>query len=104
MKKKRIVNKDLLKSYREKSCEICGTYRNTVAHHIKSVGSGGNDVTHNLIPLCIEHHVEIHKIGINKTIHKYPHLKYFLQENGWEKCEITNRWFHIKRYWFTSIL
>jgi len=43
IKVKRIVNKKLLKSFHERSCVVCGAF-GAEAHHIKSVGAGGNDI------------------------------------------------------------
>lgn len=92
-KAKRIVNKSLLKEYQKKSCEICGTFGNVSAHHVKSKGSGGHDYPTNLMPLCFMHHTEIHQLGLNKMIWKYPHLKNTLTDMGWEKAD--NKWILI---------
>jgi len=58
-KRKRIVNKDLIKSYRDKPCAICFVYFQTSPHHIKTRGAGGDDTEENLICLCGEHHIGI---------------------------------------------
>jgi hypothetical protein len=39
-------------------------------HHLKSVGSGGQDAG-NLVPLCAGHHTEIHTIGMHDFDAKY---------------------------------
>lgn len=70
-KKKRIVNKELLRSYHGKKCEVKDCNSLGVPHHIKTRGSGGDDVAENLICLCIEHHTEIHKIGKDTFSSKY---------------------------------
>ncbi len=76
-KPKRKVDKELLKSFRDKSCVIKKDCIGEVcAHHIKTKGSGGGDVEDNLLALCVLHHLEIHKIG-TKTFF----IKYNLKEN-----------------------
>lgn len=42
-------------------CCVCGK-RGWWAHHLKTVGSGGRDQG-NLVPLCVEHHSEIERVG-----------------------------------------
>lgn len=54
-------------------------------HHIKTRGSGGNDKDWNLIPLCIEHHTEVHKLGMVKFGEKYPKVNEWLLSHGWHK-------------------
>lgn len=65
-KEKRIVNKKLLKD-KKGVCEICGKKGQTEKHHIKSKGSGGDDVKENLIEVCRICHTKIHtgEIKIN---------------------------------------
>lgn len=58
-KEKRIVNKKLLKD-KKGVCEICGKKGQTEKHHIKSKGSGGDDVKENLIEVCRICHTKIH--------------------------------------------
>ena len=70
-KPKRIKDKTLLHSYRGLPCEVCGIEEGTVAHHIKTVGAGGDDVPENLMCLCAKHHTEIHKIGKKTFMNKY---------------------------------
>lgn len=71
-KPKRKVDKELLRSFREKPCvvnkdcigEVC-------AHHVKTRGSGGDDVASNLIAVCVKHHNEIHSITTYVFFNKY---------------------------------
>ena len=91
-KKKRVVNEKLLVEYRSMFCEICGNKTNVCGHHIKSKGSGGPDLPHNLIPLCVKHHEEIHKKGINSFAEKYVEFKDFLESSGWEF--FNKKWTH----------
>lgn len=53
-------------------------------HHIKTRGSGGSDEPYNLVPLCREHHTEIHTKGNSFMANKYKSFKDFLEANGWE--------------------
>lgn len=66
-KNKRIVNKKLLKD-KKGMCEICHKYTQTEKHHIKTKGSGGDDIKENLIEVCRRCHTKIHtgEIKINK--------------------------------------
>ena len=64
-KNKRIVNKKLLKD-KKKQCEICGKRGQTEKHHIKTKGSGGDDVESNLIEVCRICHRKIHDGKISK--------------------------------------
>ena len=79
----RIINKELLKTYKATRCVHCGNKMGVVGHHIRSVGSGGGDVKENLIPLCCVHHIEIHKKGLNYMCEKNTMTKYFILELGW---------------------
>ncbi len=73
-KPKRIENKKLLATYSKMSCEACGSNNEVHAHHIKTKGSGGDDVSDNLIPLCVTCHTLIHKIGNTKFVQFFSHL------------------------------
>jgi hypothetical protein len=59
-KPKRYVNDDYREFIKNQPCCISETL-NVDPHHIKSVGSGGSDLT--MIPLSHELHAECHKIG-----------------------------------------
>lgn len=58
-KNKRIKNPKLLKE-KKGICQQCGKYGNTEKHHIKSKGSGGDDIEINLIEVCRNCHRLIH--------------------------------------------
>lgn len=54
-------------------------------HHVKSIGAGGQDEG-NEIPLCVQHHTEIHTLG----------RKTFAKRNGLDlrnECERLHRQF-----------
>ncbi len=72
-KVKRVVDKDLLRQYAKMPCAVgYVTHMRPVAgHHIKTKGSGGDDVDDNLIPLCASHHAEIHSTGIKAFLAAY---------------------------------
>lgn len=83
-KVKRIVNKELITYLKNRPCAACGRLYVDV-HHIVSRGAGGGDVLNNLIPLCREHHTEIHQIGQAKMIEKFPSVKIWLDKIGHKK-------------------
>ena len=81
MKKKRIVDKEVLKLFRGKPCEICG--KSSDPCHIKTRGSGGDDHYSNLISFCRVHHTEQGTVGWLKFANKYPIVKIILSCKGW---------------------
>jgi hypothetical protein len=70
-KHKRIKDEKLLRSFRGKPCAVCQSTEGTVAHHLKTKGSGGDDEESNLIALCQYHHRQIHDIGSQRFRLKY---------------------------------
>jgi 5-methylcytosine-specific restriction endonuclease McrA len=64
-------------------CLACGS-ANTERAHIKSRGSGGSDDAWNIMALCRKDHQEQHKIGIITFIEKYPEVKTYVEQNGWQ--------------------
>ena len=88
-----IENKELLASYRAKRCAKCGSNQLTVAHHVRSKGAAGDDVDHNLMPLCFQPcHGEVHQMGLVRFALVYPHVKKWLINNGWEYVPHLNKW------------
>jgi len=77
-------------------CLSCGESREGMVcyHHVSTRGSGGKDEPHNLMPLCFIHHTEVHKIGLNKFITKYPPVRLWLVGNEWEFVEYIGKWIH----------
>jgi 5-methylcytosine-specific restriction endonuclease McrA len=90
-KSKRIVNKTLIQVISKSACVVCGKHGVDV-HHVKSKKSGGDDVYSNLMPLCREHHQEVHKIGLSKFSDKYPRARNWLLHYFWEFSNIFMRW------------
>jgi len=91
---KRIENRDLLDQYQKMPCENCGSRKGVSAHHVHAKKSGGHDIECNLIPLCFDCHRSCHDKG-RTTFAKenYPVFNW-LNLNGWEFNEITNKWFN----------
>lgn len=61
-----------------KKCPVCG--QKADLHHVKALGAGMNrdEVIHEgleVLPLCREHHMEVHRIGKNDFFKKY-HLEH----------------------------
>lgn len=69
----RIKDKNLLRSYHGKPCEVisCGKTEGTVAHHMKTRGAGGDDKKSNLVALCPYHHNIVHQIGRVRFLEKH---------------------------------
>ena len=77
----------------ELPCEICGTTQHICGHHIKSVGSGGDDVIENLISLCIYRcHRLIHDIPMRDFCLRNPKIINILLSKGWEFNDFTKKW------------
>lgn len=79
-KPKRIVDKKVLAAVRKRPCCACGKRGEIHAHHIKTRGAGGGDTFDNLLPLCLKHHNEIHKIGSQAMRDKYWQMDSYLSE------------------------
>lgn len=62
--------------------------------HIKTKGSGGPDLPWNIMHLCRVHHTEKHQIGLVTFAKKYWKVHRWLLSNGWEFCEVRNKWNH----------
>lgn len=82
MKPKRISNPKLLAEIRLKPCIACGHTRSDAAH-IKSKGSGGDDIESNLLPLCRVCHSLQHRIGWSQFLLKNIKVNMHLTEMGW---------------------
>ena len=67
-KPQRSKDANYLSYVRGMRCLVCGD-TNTDPHHLISRGSFGSDYT--AIPLCREHHTELHSSGITKFEEKY---------------------------------
>lgn len=98
----RIIDKKLCKSYQGLPCLVCGSRFSTVGHHIRSKGSGGSDIKENLIPLCHEHHREIHdnpkSCGITNFSQKYTTVKYYILGMNWYFCTRLNKFYNDSVY------
>ena len=82
-KYKRKKDRKLLNEIKSQDCIICETSPCDPAH-IKSVKSGGDDVEHNVVPLCRVHHREQHDIGHYRFALRYPKYNDVLNKKGWE--------------------
>jgi hypothetical protein len=61
-KPKRVIDPTFLNRVRHSRCAVVGCCRFYIdPHHLITRGSGGSD--HTAIPLCREHHAELHTIG-----------------------------------------
>jgi ribosome-binding protein aMBF1 (putative translation factor) len=62
----RIVDRKAIEKARKPYCELCGRRAYGKPHHIKTVGSGGDDVPENMIQLCTDDHTKAHTGQISK--------------------------------------
>lgn len=90
-KPKRIEDKDLTKSYHTMRCCICRKYAPDPAH-LKTRGSGGDDIPENILPLCRAHHTEQGQKGFRHMVVKYPIFAKHLASKGWEVKEVFGIW------------
>lgn len=87
-------NRKLMASLHGLPCICCGSEYQTVGHHVKSKGSGGSDEPHNLMVLCSYTHALIHLKGLWKVSQDHEMVCKWLNENGWYKSELQNKWCH----------
>lgn len=80
-KKKRIIDTELIEFIKTIPCIICGRLPSD-AHHLTSIGAGGDDIATNLMPLCRQDHSLIHAIGLGTFIRKYSACKIWLENAG----------------------
>lgn len=81
-KRKRIVDEKLLEEIRTFPCLACLKTPCAEVHHVTTVKAGGDDVPTNLMPLCHEHHMEVHQGGWLKAMGKYPRVRRWLEAAG----------------------
>jgi hypothetical protein len=63
----RIVDRAAIEAARKPYCEACGRRAYGLPHHVKTVGSGGDDIDSNLIQLCTVHHTMAHNGQLQKN-------------------------------------
>jgi predicted restriction endonuclease len=93
-KEKRLEDRVLLDTYHQRPCTVCRRVGSDPAH-IKSRGSGGDDIEWNIMPLCRSHHQEQHKTGWFSFSEKYPEIAEALNDRAWQFSE-QNRLFQTK--------
>lgn len=59
------------------SCLACGAVP-VDPHHVTTRKAGGGDVAVNIMPLCRDHHREIHRFGMGWAIKEHPVFKSWL--------------------------
>jgi hypothetical protein len=74
-------------------CLICNM-KATDVHHLKSRGSFGDDVEHNLVGLCRACHTLIHSKGIATIAKTFIHFKEWLEAHNWFYCDTLKTWRH----------
>lgn len=103
---KRIRDSVLVRNFsiRAGSCAVCGKGRDAdlQAHHVLLRSRGGDDVTGNLVALCLAHHEAVHHgdravrhlLGEHVAIHREDVLEYLVTKLGREAAG----WFLIEEY------
>lgn len=87
--------------FKKEYCEACGTdgsfYPLDIDHLLpqKSRPELINEEA-NCITLCRAHHTMKGMKGLGYMANTYPRVKKFLIENGWEFCELSNKWRYFK--------
>jgi hypothetical protein len=61
-------------------------------HHLKTRGSGGPDETWNMMPVCTLHHNQAHSLGLIRMSIKYPQVRQWLDDNGWQFDEYSGKY------------
>lgn len=89
----RLKNRQLLDTYKYRSCLACG-HGISDPCHVRTQKRGGPDTEWNVMALCRTHHVEQHKIGWDSMRRKYPRLDNHMTIMGWEK--LNGRLWHPK--------
>jgi len=83
-----------MKSYTFLPCVACGDTVGVRGHHIKTQKAHPElkNEPRNIMPLCFNHHVEIHFIGLNDMSLRYYDVMVFLENNGWYFNEGLNKY------------
>lgn len=66
---------DLKKAILGKSCIVCGYESFIHYHHVVFLENGGTDTIKNFVPLCPNHHSEVHHCGLDITEYHQQLLK-----------------------------
>lgn len=61
-------------------------------HHVKTRKSGGPDEPWNLLSVSHDIHNEIHAKGLYSVSRKYPQIRAFLINHGWEFDAVLLKW------------
>lgn len=79
---KRIKDREVMDAVKALPCLICK--RPSDPCHVKSRGSGGDDVVSNMLNMCRHHHTESGAIGWDRFIQKHPIVGFVLWSKGWQ--------------------
>lgn len=82
---------ELFKAIRKMPCIGCGRGPSDCAH-IKSKGSGGDNMHENVVPLCRRCHVRQHTIGWVQFFKSSASVEEALCSRGWIVVEEGGRW------------
>ena len=75
------------KSFHGQPCVICRSREGTHGEHVKTKKSCGSDEKadhiNNVMPICLQHHEQKNRMGINFMAETYPEYKKWLISHGW---------------------
>jgi 5-methylcytosine-specific restriction endonuclease McrA len=78
------------------ACVVCGRQGEGLVtfHHllVKRTHSHLKHDPRNLIPVTQDCHNQFHSKGTDYMAEKYPAVKKWLINRGWQKCELMGRW------------
>lgn len=97
MKSIRHEDQELIDYLKENApCIVCSKFKkdglDICCHHLKTKGSGGGDYIHNLMPLCKQHHTEIHLLGTSAMARIHAGVKKWLVLANWEHDAKRDKW------------
>ena len=87
-------DKNLAAHFRKLPCRVCFSKAGVTGHHILTVGAYPQykNVRENIIPLCFDHHRQIHDIGTTAFVLEHC-LEVEMHHRGFEFNDYTQKWF-----------
>lgn len=82
-KKKRKQDRQYLDYVKTLPCCICSSRKEITPSHIKTRGSGGSDLPHNVFPMCISCHITWGQLGNSRFLERFPEFLSRLRMMGW---------------------
>ena len=74
------------------ACTACGRTQFVDVHHIRTRAAMGPDVWENLLPLCREHHAEMHSRGLVWMCKQYLNIFQAVETRGWTYDDVRKKY------------